>query len=246
MSHRPRVYIAEPLCVGTTLELPRNSSHHIADVLRLKAGAELDAFNGDGYTYAAKLLESGKRCRIQLLTAEVADTESPLHISLWQALSRGERMDASVRQAVELGAKAICPIVTQRCQVRLDEKRAAKRHAHWSSIIISACEQCGRATLPTLAPLTPLQQALTQREPDRCSLVLAPGASQSLGHYSPSVKPQSIDLLIGPESGLSDTEIDQAIDAGFVPLSAGSRILRTETAGPAAIAILQARFGDLT
>lgn len=246
MNHRPRVYVAEPLQAGAELTLDKAPSHHLADVLRLKAGGELDVFNGDGLVYQAQLLEAGKRCRLALLSSHSTNTESSLHICLWQGLSRGERMDASVRQAVELGAHSIRPVVTQRSQVRLDEKRAAKRHQHWTSIIVSAAEQSGRAVIPRLHPLASLEHSLQARNADSLGLVLAPGAPTSIGRFVPESRPQTADLLIGPESGFAETELEAAQAAGFMPLSAGHRILRTETAGPAAIAILQARFGDLT
>ncbi len=228
------------------LTLPRAVTHHIVDVLRLKRGSTLELFNGNGNNYAATLVSHDRQARIQLGESSPATNESPLKVTLWQAVSRAERMDASVRQAVELGAIGIQPIMTQRCQVKLDPKRAAKRHAHWSSIIVSASEQSGRATLPVLAPLKTLAQALEQRKGDHLGIVMSPETCDSLGSFQPEATPQHVDLLIGPESGFSAEEVRQAVDAGCIALRAGGRILRTETAGPAALAILQARFGDLT
>ena len=226
-------------------QLPKSAAHHVVDVLRLKPGAALELFNGDGYHYQATLQSADKRASVLITDAQKSTCESPLKICLWQGLSRGERMDASVRQAVELGASEIRPIETARCQVKLDAKRASKRHVHWSSIIESAAEQSGRARIPTLATLTSLREAMAARDKTRIGIVMAPAAERALGQFSPTLPLQHIDVLIGPESGLSDEEIAQAVNSGFTPLSAGRRILRTETAGPATLAILQARFGDL-
>lgn len=245
MSRTPRVYVDAPLSPGWSAALPRHSAHHLIDVLRLADGHAIELFNGDGQLYSATLEILGKQAQAKVLTESVAETESPLKICLWQGLSRGERMDASIRQAVELGVSAIRPVTTQRTQIRLDTRRAGKRHEHWSAIIISAAEQSGRAQLPALAPLDSLDNSLRERERDTQGIVMVPGAPESIGSYSAAQTPAKIDLLIGPESGLTETEIEHAICSGFTPLAAGKRILRTETAGPSVISILQARFGDL-
>jgi 16S rRNA (uracil1498-N3)-methyltransferase len=245
MSRIPRVYVDAPLSAGSAVTLPKASSHHLLSVLRLNENQRLELFNGDGFQYPAILHAHGKIASAEVLTAEATDSESPLNICLWQGLSRGERMDASVRQAVELGVRALRPVSTHRSQVRLDAKRARKRHEHWSAIIISAAEQSGRTRLTTLAPLESLDKGLSERDSNTPGLVLVPGAAESLGTYSLPEHPMSIDVLIGPESGLSDEEITSAVAHGLTPVSLGKRILRTETAGPCVISILQARFGDL-
>ncbi len=245
MSRIPRVYVDGPLSPDATVVLPKASSHHLLDVLRLNEHQALELFNGDGKRYQATLKVQGKLAAADVLGAEQADSESPLHICLWQGLSRAERMDASIRQAVELGASEVRPISTERSQVRLDTKRSAKRHEHWSAIIVSAAEQSGRTRLPTLAPLASLNDSLRERDRSATGVVLVPGATESLGSYSWTETSKRIDVLIGPESGLSEGEITNAVSNGFTPVSLGRRILRTETAGPCVISILQARFGDL-
>jgi len=165
---------------------------------------------------------------------------------LAQCLSAGEKMDWTIEKAVELGVSAIVPLQSRRSVVRLDEDRARRRAEHWQRLIVAACMQCGRDRLPALAPVRTLEDWLAEPAAGAPRLVLAPGAAVSIGELAaPAGSGGPAVVLVGPESGLTDEEMEQARSAGFVAVSMGPRILRTETAGLAALAVLQARFGDL-
>ncbi len=237
----PRIYTEQPLAAGAELELEESGARHL-QVLRLGAGDSVLLFNGDGRSWQAQLLEgSRKRARVAIeRELEAADGESPLAIHLGIAISKGERMDWVVQKATELGVTAITPLQTQRVEVRLNAERRAKKLRHWQQVAISACEQCGRNRLPTVAEPMALQPWLGSVVAE-CKLVLAPGAEP----LAASQPPQSLALLIGPEGGLDEAEIAAAARAGFAPLALGPRILRTETAPVAALAILQHLWGDM-
>ena len=250
----PRLHVEGPLAEGEELVLDRERGRRLADVLRVREGAALRVFDGLGAEHEARVLGTGRRVRLGIGPARAPAGESPLALTLLQGVSRGDRMDATVRQATELGASAIRPVATRRAAVRLDAERAAKRHAHWHAIVVSACEQCGRARLPTLHPVAPLDAALadaarqTGGDASSLALQLDPAAPRGLGaalERGAAGPPRSIAILIGPESGLDPDEIALASASGFEPVTCGPRTLRTETAGPAVIAVLQARFGDL-
>lgn len=208
----------------------------------MKAGAELSLFNGQGLELIAQLEQVEKRqATVKLQQPIETNNESPLDILLMQGISRGERMDYAIQKAVELGVKRIMPVITERCNVQLSGDRAEKRLNHWQGVVISACEQSGRSFLPELLPITSLDTALVEVNDD-CKLVLDPEAVQG---FSSVQKASRITLLIGPEGGLSDTEVQRAMDGGFTGITLGPRILRTETASAAALAMVQARWGDL-
>ena len=208
----------------------------------MKAGAELSLFNGSGLELKAQLEQVDKRqATVKLQQPIETNNESPLDILLMQGISRGERMDYAIQKAVELGVKRIMPVITERCNVQLSGDRAEKRLNHWQGVVISACEQSGRSFLPELLPITSLDMALAEVNDD-CKLVLDPEAVQG---FSSVKKASRITLLIGPEGGLSDTEVQRAMDGGFTGITLGPRILRTETASAAALAMVQARWGDL-
>jgi len=245
--HQTRLYLEADLeghlAAGRAVTLSRSASHHVTKVLRLPSGAEIILFNGDGNDYRAALSCSGKLTTATLLDSKPGLPESPLALELIQGISRGDRMETSLQKAVELGVHRIQPVFTEKSTVRLQGERLDKKHQHWVGVITSACEQSGRSVIPQLAPALPLRQYL-QAIPDTGShWFCLPGSQDSIGAISLTDEPCR--LLIGPESGLSEDEIQWCRDAGFNPLSLGQRILRTETAGPAAIAILQSRFGDL-
>jgi len=208
----------------------------------MKPGGILTLFDGQGLEFQAQLEQVDKRrATVSLQQQIVTDNESPLDILLMQGISRGERMDYAIQKAVELGVKRIMPVVTERCNVQLSGERAEKRLNHWQGVVISACEQSGRSFLPELLPVTPLNAALENAD-QACKLVLAPEASQGFSSLS---KASQIALLIGPEGGLSDEEILQANETGFTGICLGPRILRTETASAAALAMVQAGWGDI-
>ena len=238
-----RIYTTQYLHTGETIELEARASHYLANVLRTTAGDTLVLFNGDGNEHRAEVVEVKRQTvQVKLLQFEACITESPLHITLAQAISKGERMDYCVQKAAELGVNVIQPLLTLRVVVKMDQKRQLKRLAHWQAVAVSACEQSGRARVPAiLEPLSLEQWLLADESSER--LVLAPEAQQKLSEFQP--KTTSISLLVGPEGGFEDQEVARALTAGCQALSMGPRILRTETAGPVAIALLQASSGDL-
>lgn len=237
-----RFYYAGPYQRDGEFALPEPVFRHAVQVLRLKAGAVIQLFDGQGHEFHAELTQVARREAKARLTGEITnDSESPLNICLLQGVSRGERMDFAIQKAVELGVQQIVPVVTERCNVQLGGERADKRWAHWQGVLISACEQSGRAVLPALAPVVDLTTALAECHGD-CKLVLDPAAQQ---RFSALPRPASVTLLIGPEGGLSDNEIAAAKQSGFTAIQFGPRILRTETASAAALAIVQANWGDI-
>jgi 16S rRNA (uracil1498-N3)-methyltransferase len=235
-----RFFIDAPLSLGQH-ELPEAQAHYIGRVLRHAAGDAVQLFDGSGQEYLGELIEVGKKSvRVELREALAGMAESPLSIHLGQGLSRGERMDWAIQKATELGASQISPIVSARCEVRLKDERADKRMAHWRQIAISACEQCGRSALPQINPPITLEQWLEQVEAD-LKLVLHPVAEPWASHPQPA----SLAMLIGPEGGLSEDEVLQAMARGFHAARLGPRVLRTETAPVVALSVAQQLWGDL-
>jgi len=239
-----RLHIDQPLAVGAELPLPAQASEHAARVLRLVAGDPLTLFNGDGHDYAATILTVGKREITVRISGKLAlENESPLPLTLAQGVARGDKMDFIVQKATELGVVRIVPLLTERSEVKLDAARAEKRLAHWQAVAASACEQSGRARLPEIVAALPIQKWLDDLADDGAlRLALLPDAatsSRSL-HFA-----QSGGLLVvGPEGGLGERDISALTAATFQGLRLGPRILRTETAGLAALAALQAIHGD--
>lgn len=239
----PRVFLDLPLQEGATVELPEDSARHLVQVLRMRAGETFTAFNGRGGEYAAILQAAGKReARAQIGAFRNIDRESPLRVTLAQCVSKGERMDYTLQKAVELGVAEIVPLLSERSVVRLDAERWEKKLEHWRGIAVSACEQSGRTRPPRLHAVADLRQWLQAAPADALKLALAPGAPLGLRTAPPPRGP--VILLVGPEGGLSETEVRQAASCGFAALSLGPRVLRTETAGVAALAALQALWGD--
>ncbi len=234
-----RFFIDAPLSLGQH-ELPEAQAHYIGRVLRHAAGDAVQLFDGSGQEYLGELIDVGKKAvRVELREQLAGQAESPLRIHLGQGLSRGERMDWAIQKATELGVSEITPIVSERCEVRLKDERADKRLAHWRQVAISACEQCGRSVLPVIhAPVSLAEwQAHVQAE---LKLVLHPVAAPLESH----TRPHSLAFLIGPEGGLSETEVEQAKAAGFHAARLGPRVLRTETAPVVALAVAQQLWGD--
>ncbi|MEW5839060.1 MAG: 16S rRNA (uracil(1498)-N(3))-methyltransferase [Pseudomonadota bacterium] len=234
-----RFFVDLPLAAGQTISLPKDTRQYMERVMRLKPGQAICLFNGQGGEFHAELLPQGQAKLMQYLDIEC---ESPLPIRLIQGISKGERMDMTLQKATELGASRISPVTTERSVVRLDEERAERRHERWSSILHSACEQSGRNRIPQLDELRKLDQLLAEPQTDgEARIVLAPGGAHTLHGLPP---PKSLSVLIGPEGGLSDDEIQRAITAGFTAIRLGARILRTETAGLAILAAAQTLWGD--
>lgn len=222
--------------------LPDAAHRHAIQVLRMKQGDALRLFDGQGLEVDAVLDSVSKReSSVRLLSTVNVDNESPLNITLLQGISRGERMDYALQKAVELGVTRIIPVATERCNVQLSGGRDEKRWSHWQGIMISACEQSGRSVLPELSMVMSLEEALLENK-QGCRLVLDPLAKTG---FTTLDKQQDITLLIGPEGGLSEAEIEQAQAAEFASVCFGPRILRTETATVAALAVVQTLWGDL-
>jgi 16S rRNA (uracil1498-N3)-methyltransferase len=240
----PRIYQAVELIPGQTVELDSRATHHIVNVLRLKQEAPLILFNGQGGDYEASLtLLNRRNAAAHIINLIPRDTESPLQIHLGQAISRGEKMDFTIQKAVELGVTYITPILGDRCEWVTEETRIQKRILHWQSVAISASEQCGRNKIVTIPPPLPLDKWFELAHTGH-RLVLHHRAQQSLATLSPPVN-NLISLMIGPEGGWSESEIEQAENRGFISIQLGPRILRTETAALAALTALQYCFGDL-
>jgi 16S rRNA (uracil1498-N3)-methyltransferase len=240
----PRFYLSQPLAVGAVIELPTETAHHV-HVLRMEAGDNITLFNGQGGEYTATLVSvERRRATVDIKTFSPREAELPYALTLAQALPEGAKMDWIIEKAVELGATAIQPLSSQRCVVRLSEERAAKKSGHWNGIIVSAAEQCGRNRLPHLAELADFERWVSQPNLHR-RLLLTPRATQSLSDWARHQPAQSATLIIGPEGGLSEREEQLACDHGVLPLSIGARVLRTETAGLAALAALNAVWGEM-
>ena len=240
----PRLYVYASLAEGERLDLPTATVAHISRVLRLRPGAEVVLFNGHGGQYAARIDVLTKKV-VTVLVGKFTDRdcESPLVIRLLPGIARGERMDYTIQKAIELGVAAIQPIWTERTMVRLDATRASRRQTHWQTIAINACEQCGRNRVPTISQPLTLLDAIAQSDPSHLRLVLSPTASDGLHARARNSGP--IDVLVGPEGGLSAVELEQVIDHGFEPIRLGPRILRTETAGTTMLTALQTFWGDM-
>lgn len=239
----PRFHVPQSLAEGMRLALPAAAAHHAARVLRLHGGDAVTLFNGRGGEYAARIAAIGKRdVEVEIGRHDPVERESPLAVTLVQAVSSGERMDLTIQKAVELGVTRIVPVASERSVVRLQGERADKRVAHWQQVAISACEQCGRNRIPEVRMISPLDVWLAAEVSDALRWVLLPGAHTVLRDLP---RPQKqIDLLVGPEGGLTEAEAEAARRAGYRPVRLGPRVLRTETAAPALLAALQALWGD--
>lgn len=239
-----RCFVDAELKPGARIVLPESAATHLTRVLRLREGDACVLFNGDGHDRAATLVAVGKREVVAEVSASTAiANESPLRIVLLQGVARGEKMDLILQKATELGVAAIVPVNSERSEVKLDAERAGKRLAHWRSVVVSACEQSGRATIPTVAAPAALADAARGVD-TTLKLTLDPEGEHALASL-PAPSPASATIAIGPEGGWSSRDRELLRAAGFSGVRLGPRVLRTETAGLAAIAALQARFGDL-
>jgi 16S rRNA (uracil1498-N3)-methyltransferase len=238
----PRLHVAVPLSSGARIALPPDAAHHAKNVLRLQEGESVVVFNGSGGEFAATLCDHTKKGAAIVVGAHSGiEREAGLAITLVQGLASADRMDYTVQKAVELGVAAILPLACEKSVVRLNAERAVSRVAHWQRIAIAACEQCGRNRIPAVLPLLKLQDY----DPPAAALklVLAPDAGTPLSKSFAAV-PGELVLAIGPEAGFSDPEEQRLMAAGFRPVRLGPRILRTESAGPAALAAINALLGD--
>jgi 16S rRNA (uracil1498-N3)-methyltransferase len=238
-----RVYVDQPLAPGARVVLPENAGAHLVRVLRLREGDACVLFNGDGRDCDARLLAASKRgVEAEIVGERIVDNESPLRIVLLQGIARGEKMDLILQKATELGVSAIAPVFADRTEVRLDGDRLQKRMDHWHSVVVSACEQSGRARIPDVLPARGLAEAAAALEADALKLTLDP---QGEHRFETLARPPGAVVIgIGPEGGWSEKDRIVLQQHGFSGLRLGPRVLRTETAGLAAIAAMQARFGD--
>ena len=243
----PRFYCREPLAPGAQLALPAPVARHAIRALRLSVGDELALFDGRGGEYPARIeYVERERVGVHLGAWSEVERESRLRISLAQALQTGEKMDFTVQKAVELGVAEVIPVESRRSVTRRAGERAAKRVAHWQGVVASACEQCGRNQVPVVAPVTRLDRWLAALPPpgEGClRLMLAPGATRTLLEMPTA---HSVTLLVGAEGGLDEEEMVLARQAGFEAVRLGPRVLRTETAALAAMAAMQAVWGDFS
>ena len=238
-----RIYVDAPLSVGQQIVLPEQAATHLMRVLRLRAGAALTLFNGQGGEYAAELLalERGT-ARAAILKQVPIERESPLRLILLQGISRGERMDLIVQKATELGIERLVPIAAEHGIVRLDPIQGIRRVEHWQSIAISACEQCGRNRVPHIDPVVTLAKALDGLPAEGARLLLDPEGAMTLATVPVA---GAATVLIGPEGGWSEAERRLCERTGISACRLGPRVLRTETAPLAVLAALQALHGDL-
>jgi 16S rRNA (uracil1498-N3)-methyltransferase len=245
--HSPRFYVPQPLSPGQVLKLPASVARHI-QVLRLRPGAAITLFNGAGGEVAAQLQTSagGAATQAQVLTHTPVERELAFPFLLAQAVVSHDKMDWLLEKMTELGAAGFFPVLTARSVIKLQPERAEKRLAHWQGVVAAACEQCGRNTLPQLHAAQALAPWLASASASAQRLLATPNATQSLTGWARQVgmpTTQPVILLVGPEGGWEAHEETLALQAGFQPVHLGSRVLRTETAGLAALSLLQGAWG---
>ena len=240
-----RVYTDGALAPGSVATVEGSAAEHVRRVLRLRAGDPVTLFNGDGHDYPGRVLAMrGGRVDVEIADRSGARAESPLALTLVQGIARGERMDLVMQKATELGVTGIVPVQTARSVVRLERDAATRKAQHWRGVVVAACEQCGRARLPSLEPPGSLAAWLARAPAEGVRrLQLDPAAGISL--VTAAAGATALELLVGPEGGLDDAEREAAAAAGYLPCTLGPRVLRSETAAIAAIAVLQSVAGDL-
>ena len=237
----PRFYVAPPLAAGTSRTLADEAAHHAVRVLRVRAGEPVTLFDGRGGEYAARVSAIERlRVQVEVLEHQPIEREPPLRVTLIQGVSSGDRMDFTIRKAVELGVAEIRPVLAAASVARPKGERAASRLEHWQKIAISACEQCGRNRIPTVHSLAAIGDVRTD---SNLKILLSPTATLPLSQAC-RAEAETVAIATGPEAGFNEAEERLFRDAGFVPASLGPRVLRTETAALAALAALNALRGD--
>ena len=236
----PRFYLDAPLRAGGVCALPEDSAHHAVHVLRLREGDDVTLFNGRGGEFAARISSMQRlKISIDLLQHRAIERESPLRVTLIQGVSSGERMDSTLRKAVELGVAEVQPVLATRSVARPKGERAEGRRSHWQKVVVAACEQCGRNKVPEVQPLISVAD---YRPGQGAKILLSPSSRPPLSKLS--FDESQFILAAGPEAGFTEEEEARLVDAGFVPASLGPRVLRTETASVAALAAMNALWGD--
>lgn len=245
----PRLYCPLPLSVGSNVSLAREQAHYLGTVLRLRAGAAVILFNGDGTEYDGVVASiDRKQSEIRLYARRQPQCESPLNLCLALGISRGERMTYAIQKAVEVGVTRIQPLVTEYCEMRAADERTGKRQQHWQAIVHSACEQSGRTRLPEVSPAQPLDAWLETLPPEaapKTDLRLALDPKGAVTFHAVPADASEVTLLVGPEGGLGAMDLAAADRTGFVRIRLGPRVLRTETAAVAALVAAQLLWGDL-
>jgi 16S rRNA (uracil1498-N3)-methyltransferase len=239
-----RVFVEQKLVSGKGVGLPEQAGLHLTRVLRLDPGAAVTLFDGTGGEYAGTLERDGKNWWAKVGSHDPIERESPLAITLLQGVARGERMDLIVQKATELGVVRILPILAERSVVKVDAKQRERKREHWQAIAISACEQCGRNRVPEVTEPLALGDIARTLPADALRCLLAVDGAESLTAAAARTRGSPIVLLIGPEGGLADNERIFSLANGFIGCRLGPRVMRTETAGLAALAALQAVAGD--
>ncbi|MCG9695617.1 16S rRNA (uracil(1498)-N(3))-methyltransferase [Shewanella sp. Isolate11] len=239
----PRIYQSSALAQGQNIMLDSEAAGHVGRVLRMSAGEQIELFNGDGNNYLSEIVAASKKnVEVTTISQSANPSESPLNLHLGQVISRGDRMDFTIQKSVELGVNTITPLFSERCGVKLSGERLDKKIQQWQKIVISACEQCGRSVVPEVRPAMTLELWCAENS-DALKLNLHPRASHGINGLA--LDTQRVRLLIGPEGGLSATEIAMTEQHHFTDVLLGPRVLRTETAALTTISALQLRFGDL-
>lgn len=242
MTRIVRIYSDTPLAVNQAVTLQEDASHHVRTVLRMQVGESIVLFNGDGHDYYGELTAMDKKSvQVHVVHHEIRHTTSSLNTHLFQGVCRGEKMDWVIQKATELGVHSITPILTEFCNVNLKQDRLDKKQQHWQQIAVSACEQSGRTQLVTINSIKTFTEVMSHLPAN--SVILDPSATASFKNYL--VKPISeLGLLIGPEGGFSETELNYARTHSVQSVLLGPRILRSETAGLVALSLAQAYQGD--
>lgn len=239
----PRLFCPINLCHRAQANLPSGAAHHAIRVLRLKVGDEVRLFNGEGGEFEASIHRVDKdSVTVDIGRHHDIERESTVQVCLAQAITTGDKMDYTLQKAVELGVARIQPLQTKRSVVRLNQERAEKRLQHWQNVVVSACEQCGRNTVPKVAPILPFEEWVAATDKATMRLMLSPYAEQSLRDCPAPTG--EVNLVIGPEGGLNQDEVAFALAKGFTSVRMGPRVLRTETAPLAALATMQILWGD--
>ncbi|CAB1225863.1 MULTISPECIES: 16S rRNA (uracil(1498)-N(3))-methyltransferase [Serratia] len=239
----PRIYHPQPLIDHAEIALSEDAANHIGRVLRMGAGQALQLFDGSNQVFDAEITQVDKKnVLVRLAAGQPEDRESPLNLHLGQVISRGEKMEFTIQKSIELGVNVITPLFSERCGVKLDGERLAKKIQQWQKIAIAACEQCGRNRIPEIREAMKLEDWCAEQD-GSLKLNLHPRANHSINTLPLPV--EHVRLLIGPEGGLSADEIAMTTGHGFTDILLGPRVLRTETTALTAITALQVRFGDL-
>ncbi|WP_421846922.1 16S rRNA (uracil(1498)-N(3))-methyltransferase [Marinomonas sp.] len=245
----PRIFIDTELNENTTLALPDSAFQHLCKVLRLKSDHPIRVFNGrefngKGGQFNATLCDVEKRsANVHVTDFEALDNESPIQVTIGQTLSRGERMDYAIQKSVEAGVFAIQPLFSERCEVKLQDSRAEKRQQHWQQVAISAAEQCGRAIVPIVHPPIELSEWVEKCN-EMLKLTLHHHSAKAISQYEKPTNNRVV-LLIGPEGGLTEKEVQLSEKSGFNAITLGPRVLRTETAPIVALSVINAIWGDI-